>query len=444
MEKLLFNDDVLPAIIPGYRPGDAVPAGRLRPGDEEALAVVAGARGAPRSRSRSWRAARLRLHGGVRGRRDPGDGAGARQAGAVARRAVQGAAGARSSGGSPTTRSATRWGCGTTSRRRPTRSTTTTSTGASGRRSPTVDVGVGAQAERVRVRVGDGLRRALQQRRPRPGQVRHRGDPLRLRAAVSTSSTWREESAWTGLRSDISLRGLHQPASARPAARTSSTPPATTVVPYQAVHRPVDDEFRKLATNGGRRATCSPSGPTSSASDMFEGNLDCKTWDRGANQQEMVSQRHRAVPELLRLQRLPARADQLGDRRLPEPAAGALLQPLLGGVPVLLLPVGLPELRPRRRSVPGVGRFAQRDRGHPADAGARHALPDGAQPDGRDVPGGRLRPHRREPVSAGQAASSTIEPAGREAVLHQLLRRLLLHVHARRVAAARSCRRWSR
>ncbi len=210
-----------------------------------------------------------------------------------------------------------------------------------------------------------------------------------------------EESAWTGLRNDIALWDYtNLPLLTGGTDRFNNA--ATTVLPYKLFVDLWTSEFRKLATNGGR-VNVYAERPYKFCDDHVRGKP--RLQDLGSRRQPAGDgvQRDRAVPELLRLQRLPARAGQLGHRSLSVPAAGALLQPLLGGVPVLLLPVGLPQLRPRRRSVPGVGRFAQRDRVHPADAGARHALPDGAQSHDRDVPRGRLRPHQREPVSSGQA-----------------------------------------
>ena len=55
--------------------------------------------------------------------------------------------------------------------------------------------------------------------------------------------------------------------------------------------------------------------PYKFCSDEFEGNFDCKTWDRGANQQEIVGNTDGPVPQLLRVQRLQAGADHLADRR---------------------------------------------------------------------------------------------------------------------------------
>ena len=148
-----------------------------------------------------------------------------------------------------------------------------------------------------------------------------------------------DESAWTGLRSDISLWDYtNLPLVTGGTDRFNSA--ATTVLPYKAFIDLWTDEFRKLATNGGTRERV-PRAPLQVLRRHVRGKPGLQ--DLGSRRQPAGDgvQRDRAVPELLRLQRLPARAGQLGHRSLSDPAAGALLQPLLGGVPVLLLPVGL-------------------------------------------------------------------------------------------------------
>ena len=128
---------------------------------------------------------------------------------------------------------------------------------------------------------------ALQQRHPRPGQVRHRGDPLRLRPAD------RPHRDVEGQRVHGPAQ-RHQPGRLHPAAghdrrrRTRSTPPRR--------------RWRRTSSSStcGRRSSGSshtndgsvhvlPERPYKFCEDIFEGNLDCKTWDRGANQQEVVS-----------------------------------------------------------------------------------------------------------------------------------------------------------
>jgi hypothetical protein len=62
---------------------------------------------------------------------------------------------------------------------------------------------------------------------------------------------------------------------------------ATTVAPYKAFVDTWTQDFRNLASGEGIHVF--PERPYKFCDDMFEGNLDCKTWDRGANQREMVS-----------------------------------------------------------------------------------------------------------------------------------------------------------
>jgi hypothetical protein len=99
------------------------------------------------------------------------------------------------------------------------------------------------------------------------------------------------ESALTGLRNDITLWDytnlpiLTGGASANDASNFSSA--ATTVAPYQVFIDSWTTQFRQLAQNKGQ-VTVLPERPYKFCEDAFEGNLDCKTWDRGANQQEIV------------------------------------------------------------------------------------------------------------------------------------------------------------
>ena len=253
------------------------------------------------------------------------------------------------------------------------------------------------------------------------------------------------QTAWTGLRNDITLRDyIHSCPCHRPAASDKFDTAATTVAAVQGVHRPVDGRTSgSLSTNGERRSPCSPSGPTSSATTCSRATSTARPGTAGANQQEMVSNvteqfRNYYAFNAYRRGRINWDIDgylyRLQERYFNRYSEAFQFFFFLSDYMTV---------RPRRRPVPGVGRFAELDRGDPADAGAGPALPDGAQPDRRDVPGGRLRLHRR---SLCLPASRKLDdrPARREAVLHRLLRRLLLHVHARRVAATRSCRRWSR
>jgi hypothetical protein len=63
---------------------------------------------------------------------------------------------------------------------------------------------------------------------------------------------------------------------------------ATTVIPYKAFIETWTNGFRDLANNMGAIGVF-PERPYKFCDDLFEGNLDCKVWDRGANQQEIVS-----------------------------------------------------------------------------------------------------------------------------------------------------------
>jgi hypothetical protein len=96
-----------------------------------------------------------------------------------------------------------------------------------------------------------------------------------------------QKHAWSGLRNDISLWDYTQlPLITGGVDKFNSG--ATTVMPYQRFIDAWTEDFRNLATNGGY-VSFFPERPYKFCDDLFEGNLDCKTWDRGANQQEMVS-----------------------------------------------------------------------------------------------------------------------------------------------------------
>lgn len=65
---------------------------------------------------------------------------------------------------------------------------------------------------------------------------------------------------------------------------------ATSVMPYSAFIDLWTTEFRQYINSGGQGDIhVFPEKPYKFCEDMFEGNLDCKTWDRGANQQEVVN-----------------------------------------------------------------------------------------------------------------------------------------------------------
>jgi uncharacterized protein DUF4953 len=89
-----------------------------------------------------------------------------------------------------------------------------------------------------------------------------------------------KESLWSGLANDIILNDYSRlPAMLGSSATDTSTmdTAATTVASYK-------DEITGLL-NG---QTPFPERPYKFCSDEFEGNFDCKTWDRGANQREIV------------------------------------------------------------------------------------------------------------------------------------------------------------
>jgi len=94
--------------------------------------------------------------------------------------------------------------------------------------------------------------------------------------------------AWNGLRDIIALDDYSQlPFNTGGTKNFDSK--ATTVMPYGAFIKMWQDEFRAFMKNGTGDIHIFPERPYKFCEDMFEGNLDCKTWDRGANQQEIVS-----------------------------------------------------------------------------------------------------------------------------------------------------------
>ncbi|HEY4188138.1 MAG TPA: zinc-dependent metalloprotease, partial [Polyangia bacterium] len=62
----------------------------------------------------------------------------------------------------------------------------------------------------------------------------------------------------------------------------------TAVMRYSVAEQALRTGYQNLATNGGSFGIY-PERPYKFCSDEFEGNLDCKTWDMGANQQEIVN-----------------------------------------------------------------------------------------------------------------------------------------------------------
>jgi hypothetical protein len=62
----------------------------------------------------------------------------------------------------------------------------------------------------------------------------------------------------------------------------------TSVMRYSEAQKALRTGFQNLASNGGSFSIY-PERPYKFCSDEFEGNLDCKTWDMGANQQEIIN-----------------------------------------------------------------------------------------------------------------------------------------------------------
>ncbi|HEX2659173.1 MAG TPA: zinc-dependent metalloprotease, partial [Polyangia bacterium] len=62
----------------------------------------------------------------------------------------------------------------------------------------------------------------------------------------------------------------------------------TAIMRYSVAEAALRTGYQNLATNGGSFGIY-PERPYKFCSDEFEGNLDCKTWDRGASQQEIVN-----------------------------------------------------------------------------------------------------------------------------------------------------------
>jgi hypothetical protein len=87
------------------------------------------------------------------------------------------------------------------------------------------------------------------------------------------------ENAWNGLPNDIVLNDYSRLPTMLGGVSTMDTS-GTTVAAYK-------DEINSLLTSTATMAPL-PERPYKFCSDEFEGNFDCKTWDRGANQQEIV------------------------------------------------------------------------------------------------------------------------------------------------------------
>jgi hypothetical protein len=62
----------------------------------------------------------------------------------------------------------------------------------------------------------------------------------------------------------------------------------TSIIRYQTQVKALQDGYRDLANNMGQFGII-PERPYKFCSDEFEGNLDCKVWDMGANQREIIN-----------------------------------------------------------------------------------------------------------------------------------------------------------
>jgi len=93
--------------------------------------------------------------------------------------------------------------------------------------------------------------------------------------------------AWNGLKDAITLNDYTSlPSSTGGTVNTDQA--ATTVMPYKAFIDRWTTDFRAFMANGSGDIHIYKERPYKFCEDMYEGNLDCKTWDRGANQQEVV------------------------------------------------------------------------------------------------------------------------------------------------------------
>ena len=218
-------------------------------------------------------------------------------------------------------------------------------------------MGVRAQAERVRLRVGDGLRRALQQRHPRPGQVRHRGDPLRLRPDDRPDARRRSSNAFNGLRNDICAVRLHDSCRRTDGRhrqdRCTSGDRGGAVQPFIDLWTTSSGD---LANNGGPRRTSSRSGPTSSARTCSRATSTARPGTAAPTSSEIVDNvteqfRNYYVFNAYKRGRTNWRIDGYLNR-LEERYFNRYSE----AFQFFFFLLGLHRRRPRQRSVPGVGR----------------------------------------------------------------------------------------
>src|SRR5678815_4458016 len=98
-----------------------------------------------------------------------------------------------------------------------------------------------------------------------------------------------DRSMFTGLRNQITLMDYtHLPEADYTGGVQHFDTAATTLAPYSLFIKWWTEDFRALDQNMGQ-VRILPERPYKFCEDLFERNLDCKTWDRGANQQEIVN-----------------------------------------------------------------------------------------------------------------------------------------------------------
>ena len=269
-----------------------------------------------------------------------------------------------------------------------------------------------------------GLRREVQHRRPRAGQVRSRGDPLRLR---------------TARRRDPDRHGPGHRAQQRHLLRRLSDHPGAGRRHRHHQRR----RDRRRALPGGDRLHARelprpelpgrhPDHPRAALQVLLRRvhrQPRLQALGRGGEPDRDRRQHDRPLQELLRLQRLPPRSSELDHQRLPRSTARPVLRALHRGVPVLLLlRRRLPGQLPQRRSAARIDGVAQQPGRDPADARAGVALRDLAQP----RRAGAAQRQWAEPVLERHRVAGQLRPG--QALLHRLQPRLLLPHHARRLA----------
>ena len=258
------------------------------------------------------------------------------------------------------------------------------------------------------------LRRQLLEH-PRDHAARRSGT-RRASASTATRRSWTTARASTATSTASASTTTRPSASATASSSTSCRRPpderdrraAPERHPLQGLHEAADARGRRRQPAGRRRAPVrgdphaaperlrrrgrearspragtfiTPERPYKFCSDEFIGNLDCKQWDFGANQQEIVNDsidrfKNYFVFNAFKRGRLNWTIDGYLNRLLER-----YFIRYIGGVPVLLLlRPGVRGHRSRRRPAHGVDELAQRARRGAADARAGPALPDGGEP----------------------------------------------------------------